>query len=157
MAKFTVPLDKLPPPYKNGEHYLRFRVTTEDKNSSSQWSQIFGIESFGQINPTQVDARVTIIELGGPYEINWRDDISFELPSGSTIKRNIEEYDIFIKWNYDTDFKFYRRVLRNSVTIFEEEGESPTSLRVVGQLTTHPLPPEKSSSIQIFDTDVIVL
>jgi hypothetical protein len=157
MAKFIVPLDKLPPPYKNGEHYLRFRITTEDKNSTSQWSQIYGVTSVGQISPTQVDARVVALQDGGPYEVNWREDISVQLPSGSIVKRNINEYDIFVKWNYDADFRFNGRVLGNSVTIFEEEGESPTSLRVIGQLTTHPLPPERLEFIQVFDTGNIEL
>lgn len=155
MAKFIIPLDKLPPPYKTGDHYLRFRVTTEDKNSISQWSQIFNVLSVGQISPTQVGARVVALEEGGPYEVSWREDISVELPSGSIVKRNINEYDIFVKWNYDADFKFYGRVLGNTVRIFEENDQTPTSLRVSGQLTTHPLPPQKTESIQVFDTGVI--
>jgi hypothetical protein len=156
VAKFIIPLDKLPPPYKNGDHYLRFRVTTEDKNSLSQWSQIYDVTSVGQISPTQVGAQVVALQEGGPYEVNWREDISVELPSGSTIKRNINAYDIFVRWSYDADFNFYGRVLGNRVNVFEDEGESPTSIRVVGQLTTHPLPPEKIEELQVFDTGVVV-
>jgi hypothetical protein len=125
MAKFIIPLDKLPPPYKNGNHYLRFRITTEDKNSLSQWSQIYDIESVGQISPTEVDAQVVSLQEGGPYEVNWREDISVELPSGSVVKRSIREYDIFVKWSYDSDFHFNQRVLGDRVRIFEEDGEKP--------------------------------
>jgi len=157
MAKFIIPLDKLPPPYKNGNHYLRFRITTEDKNSLSQWSQIYDIESVGQISPTEVDAQVVSLQEGGPYEVNWREDISVELPSGSVVKRSIREYDIFVKWSYDSDFNFNQRVLGDRVRIFEEDGESPTTLRVVGQLITHPFPPDIISGFQVFDTGVIEL
>lgn len=157
MAKFIIPLEKLPPPYENGDHYLRFRITTEDKNSISQWSQIYDINSVGQINPTQTEALFVEIQEGGPYEINWNGEISVELPSGTIIKRNIREYDIFVKWSYDSDFNFDKRVLGDRLRIFEDEGESPTNIRVVGQLTTHPFPPSKIPELQVFDTGVIEL
>lgn len=157
MAKFIIPLNKLPPPYKNGDHYLRFRIITEDKNSLSQWSPTYNIESFGQITPTQVDAQFIALQEGGPYEVSWREDILVELPSGSVVKRSISEYDIFVKWSYNSDFNFNQRVLGDRVKIFEEDGESPTTLRVVGQLTTHPSPPDIISGFQVFDTGVIEL
>lgn len=157
MAKFIIPLEKLPPPYENGDHYLRFRITTEDKNSISQWSQIYDINSVGQVSPTQVDAQVVALQEGGPYEVNWREDISIALPSGSIIKRNINAYDIFVKWSYDADFNFYGRVLGNTVKIFENENDAPTSIRVVGQLTTHPFPPATIEELQVFDTGVVDL
>ena len=157
MAKFIIPLDKLPPPYKNGDHYLRFRVTTEDKNSLSQWSQIYDVESLGQVSPTQVNPLFVVVQEGGPYEINWNGEISVELPSGSVVKRSVREYDIFVKWSYDSDFNFSKRVLGDRIRIFEEGGENPTTIRVVGQLITHPFPPDRVSELQVFDTGVISL
>lgn len=157
MAKFIIPLDKLPPPYKNGDHYLRFRITTEDKNSLSQWSQIYDVRSVGQISPTQVDALFVVIQNGGPYEINWNGEISIELPSGSVIRKNIKEYDIFVKWNYNSDFNFSQRVVGDRVRIFEEENANPTTVRVVGQLVSHPLPLNIIPEFQVFDTGVIQL
>jgi hypothetical protein len=157
VAKFRIPLEKLPPPYKNGKHSIRFRISSEDRNSISEWSKIFSLTSIGQISPNQVDARVVALKEGGPYELNWKEEITIDLPSGSVVRRKISEYDLFIKWDYDADFEFYGRIANNSTVIFSEEGESPTSLRVVGQLPSYPFPPEKIESIQVFDTGVIEL
>jgi hypothetical protein len=48
MARFIVPLDQLPVPDVQGNHRVRFRVTTEDQNSVSEWSTIFKVQSVGQ-------------------------------------------------------------------------------------------------------------
>lgn len=157
MAKFKIPLEQLPPPYKDGTQKIRFRISSEDRNSISEWSNIFSITSIGQITPTQVDARIVALKEGGPYEVSWKDDILIQLPSGNFVRRKISEYDLFIKWDYDDDFKFFNRVLSNSTTIFQEEATSPTSLRVHGQLPTHPFPPERLEFIQVFDTGVVIL
>ena len=157
MAKFRIPLADLPPPNLEGNHYLRFRITTEDRNSISEWSRLFEITSVGQISPNQVDARIVALKEGGPYELSWKEDIIIQLPTGNIVKRRIPEYDIFIKWDYDEDFNFYGRVSGNSTVIFAEEDNVPSSLRVVGQLPTYPFPPNKLEFIQVFDTGVVLL
>jgi len=43
MAKIKVPVEKLPPPNYLGNHYIRFRVSSEDRNSISEWSRLFKI------------------------------------------------------------------------------------------------------------------
>ena len=157
MARIRIPLEKLPPPYKDGKHSIRFRISSEDRNSISEWSNMFNVTSIGQISPNQVDARVVALKEGGPYELSWKEEITIELPSGSFVKRKVSEYDLFIKWDYSEEFEFYGRVANNSTVIFSEEGESPESLRVIGQLPTYPFPPERLEFIQVFDTGVVLL
>ncbi len=155
MSRFIVPLDQLPVPDVQGNHRIRFRVTTEDQNSVSEWSTVFKVQSLGQINPTQVEARVVALKEGGPYEVSWKEEISIQLPSGNFIKRKISEYDVFIQWNYQENFEFYGRFVNNNIVVFPEEGQSPTSLRMTGQLATYPFPPKNLGSIQVFDTGVV--
>jgi hypothetical protein len=157
MAKIRIPLEKLPPPNKEGNHTLRYRVSSEDRNSISQWSRLFSVTSIGQISPNQVDARIVALKQGGPYELSWKEEITIQLPSGSFVKRKISEYDLFIKWNYNEKFQFYARVASNNTVIFSEEATSPESLRVVGQLPTYPFPPELLDDFKVFDTGVVVL
>jgi hypothetical protein len=158
MAKLRIPLEQLPPPYKDGNHAIRFRITSEDRNSISEWSPIFVKESIGQISPSQVDVRVVALQENGPYELSWKKETEILLQgSETTIRRSIPEYDIFIKWSYNDDFKFLSRISGNTTVIYEEEGESPVNVRIVAQLPTHPFPPEKIESIQIFDTGVVTL
>lgn len=158
MAKFRIPLENLPAPYKDGTHAIRFRIASEDRNSFSEWSPIFVKESIGQINPTQVNARIVALQEDGPYEISWKNETDILLEnSQTTLRRNIPQFDLFIKWDYDADFKFFARISGTNAVIYEEDEESPTSLRIVGQLPTHPFPPEKIEAIQVFDTGVVVL
>ena len=154
MAKFVVPLKNLPPPDYNGNHTLRFRVSTEDRNNISEWSKLFRVESLGQSDPDQVESNVTALTEEGPFEITWKGDvITLVSPETSTINES-QQYDIFVKWDSDP-FYYFGRVTGNRVVIYKE----PTAsfMRVIGQLPTHPLPTETIVKFQIFDTGTVSL
>jgi hypothetical protein len=154
MAKFVVPLKNLPPPDYNGNHTLRFRVSTEDRNNISEWSKLFRVESLGQSDPDQVESNVTALTEEGPFEVTWKGDVITSVsPETSTINES-QQYDIFVKWDSDP-FYYFGRVTGNRVVIYKEPTAS--SMRVIGQLPTHPLPTETIVKFQIFDTGVVSL
>ena len=155
MAKFTIPINNLPPPNKEGFHTLRFRITTEDKNSLSQWSTLYSIESFGQIEPEQVESNITALTSDGPFEVVWNQDVSTSVNSHGVVDNELQAYDIFVKWNYDASFNYFGRVTGNKVTVYKNL--PATSLRVIGQLPSHPIPTEPIIKFQIFDTGVVSL
>jgi len=155
MAKFTIPINNLPPPNKEGFHTLRFRITTEDKNSLSQWSTLYSIESFGQIEPEQVESNITALTSDGPFEVVWNQDVSTSVNSQGVVDNELQAYDIFVKWNYDASFNYFGRVTGNKVTVYKNL--PATSLRVIGQLPSHPIPTEPIIKFQIFDTGVVSL
>jgi hypothetical protein len=155
MARFIVPVNKLPPPDKDGNQNIRFRITTDDRNSLSQYSTIFSVESFGQINPDQVESNITALTENGPFEIVWNPNVSTSVNSHGIVDNELQAYDIFIKWNYDADFNYFGRVTGNKVTIYKPL--AATSLRVIGQLPSYPIPTETIVKFQIFDTGVVPL
>ena len=155
MAKFTIPINNLPPPNKEGFHTLRFRITTEDKNSLSQWSTLYSIESFGQIESEQVESNITALTSDGPFEVVWNQDVSTSVNSQGVVDNELQAYDIFVKWNYDASFNYFGRVTGNKVTVYKNL--PATSLRVIGQLPSHPIPTEPIVKFQIFDTGVVSL
>jgi hypothetical protein len=155
MAKFIIPINELPPPDKEGFHNLRFRVTTDDKNSLSQWSNLFSVESFGQKEPDQVESNITALTSDGPFEVVWNQDVSTSINTHGIVDNELQAYDIFVKWNYDADFNYFGRVTGNKVTIYKNI--PATSLRVVGHLPSHPTPTEPIVKFQIFDTGVVPL
>jgi hypothetical protein len=155
MAKFIIPINKLPPPAQDGTQNLRFRITTDDKNSLSQWSTIFYLESFGQKNPEQVESNVTALTEDGPFEVVWNQNVSTSVNSHGVVDNELQAYDIFVKWNYDADFNYFGRVTGNKVTLYKPL--PATSLRVIGQLPSHPVPTEPIVMFQIFDTGVVPL
>ena len=155
MAKFTIPINNLPPPNKEGFHTIRFRITTEDKNSLSQWSTLYSIESFGQIEPEQVESNITALTSDGPFEVVWNQDVSTSVNSQGVVDNELQAYDIFVKWNYDASFNYFGRVTGNKVTVYKNL--PATSLRVIGQLPSHPIPTEPIVKFQIFDTGVVSL
>jgi hypothetical protein len=154
MAKFVVPLKNLPAPDTIGNQLVRFRITTEDRNSISEWSSFFVVESLGQIDPEQVESNLTALTEDGPFEITWKGDVITLLSPETSITNESQQYDIFVKWNSDP-FYYFGRVTGNRVVIYKEDGA--TSLRVIGQLPTHPLPSETIVRFQIFDTGTVSL
>lgn len=156
MAKVTIPLSELPPPNRDGTHVVRFRVTTEDKGSISEWSKLFRVESTGQKSNGLVAADLTVLTEGGPYEVKWTPYIeTLASVSGSA---NLNVYDIFIDEDDGQGLKFYSRVNTNAVTVYSN---TTTKIRVYGQLPTHPTPPITSTVLRqrfgVFDTGLIDL
>lgn len=76
MARIRIPVEKLPPPTQDGTHVIRFRVSSEDRNSISEWSKLFQIASTGQIYPEetayaiQAGSAVTTITWDTPSRYN---------------------------------------------------------------------------------------
>jgi hypothetical protein len=155
VAKFIIPINKLPAPSQDGTQNLRFRITTDDKNSLSQWSTIFSLESVGQKDPEQVESNLTALTEDGPFEIVWNPNVSTSVNSHGIVDNELQAYDIFVKWNYDANFSYFGRVTGNKVTIYKPL--PATSLRVLGQLPSHPVPTEPIVMFQIFDTGVVSL
>jgi hypothetical protein len=155
MPKFIIPINKLPPPSQDGTQNLRFRITTDDKNSLSQWSTIFSVESVGQIDPDQVESNITALTADGPFEVVWNPNVSTSVNAHGIVDNELQAYDIFTKWSYDANFNYFGRVTGNKVTIYKPL--PATSLRVIGQLPSHPIPTETIVRFQIFDTGVVPL
>lgn len=155
MAKFIIPIKDLPAPDKEGFHTLRFRITTEDKNSLSQWSTLYSVESFGQIEPEQVESNITALTEDGPFEVAWNQNVSTSLNLNGIVDNELQAYDIFVKWNYNANFNYFGRVTGNKVTIYKTL--PATSLRIIGQIPSHPVPAEPIVKFQIFDTGVVPL
>ena len=162
MAKFKVPVEKLPPPYITGEHTFRFRISTEDKNSISEWSPLYSLESKGQIYPLtssySISASTNLINL------YWDTPSIYNTGSaavGASVQHNhesewkIHDSDVFVKFNdaITTDFFYYGRSKDNSFSIVPYAGATTAHVKV--QIASHP--PEISSIFEIFDTGVVSL
>lgn len=156
MAKVIIPLSQLPAPNRDGTHVVRFRIATEDKGSISEWSKLFRVESVGQKSDGLVAANLTVLKVGGPYEVKWTPSI--ETLAATSASANINSYDIFVDENDGNGLKYYSRVNTNSVTVYSN---TTTSIRVYGQLPTHPTPPITSLTLKerfgVFDTGMISL
>jgi hypothetical protein len=113
VAKIRIPVEQLPPPNKNGQHVLRFRVASEDRNSISEWSKLFKIDSLGQIYPLQSSYFLDV----GSQSIR----ISWETPSiyntgasavGASVQHNHggewkqHPSDVFISFNNTSGSNF---------------------------------------------------
>lgn len=156
MAKFVIPLNQLPPPAQDGTQTLRFRVTTEDKNSISQWSTFFTLESLGQKLPDQVVSNITALTEDGPFEVVWDPNVTTTVNPHGIVDNELQAYDIFVNWN-NTSFSYFGRVIGNKVTLYIPDSISATSVRVKGCLPVHPVPTQPLNDFQIFDTGTVSL
>ena len=106
MAKFKIPVEKLPPPNINGDHLIRFRVSTEDRNSISEWSKLFSIPSVGQIHP--LESEYTISASTNLVSLYWDTPSIYNTGAsaiGASVLHNHEsewkqhDSDIFVKFD----------------------------------------------------------
>lgn len=150
MARFKIPVDKLSPPDSNGRHLIRFRITTEDKNNISEWSQIFDLESPGQIpsasaahqhilDESTTPKNITLIWEGGYLEYHTELDQS--------------QHDIFVKYDNDP-YLYLGRTVGNTFRTLVTAGKN--TARFIVQVASYPIG-ELSEVLRVFETDPIVV
>lgn len=162
MPRFVVPVESLPAPYLDGTHNIRFRITTEDKNITSEWSTLYVLDSLGQIYPQEA---LYNVEVGSGFiGLTWETPSIYNVgPSaiGASVIHNhesewkVHDSDIFVKFdNFLTpDFIYWGRSKDNTFSIIPYSGA--TTIRIVAQVANHP--PKKSNIFQLFDTGVLSL
>ena len=159
MAKVRVPVEQLPPPNFAGDHYVRFRITTEDKNSISEYSKLFKIKSKGQIYP--LESQHTVVSASGVINLIWDTPSIYNTGAsavGASVLHNhqsewkVHDSDIFVQIN-SGNYEYYGRSRDNSFSIVAPIGAS--AARVFVQTANHP--PTKSDIFKIFETDLISL
>lgn len=95
MAKYRIPLSELPPPNEDGNHIFRFRVVSEDKIRYSEYSNLYIIQSSGQVFPeTKTEAQ---------YRLSRNSASVFSLTWDAPTKYNIGS-------KAQTEFNFLRAV-----------------------------------------------
>jgi hypothetical protein len=162
MPKFRVPVEQLPPPYINGEHTIRFRIITEDRNSRSEWSPLFSVLSLGQIYPLEAEYSVQV----SPEVVNvyWETpsiyNVTLESPTASIAHNHESEWkvhdsDIFVKFNDEIseDFIYWGRSKDSSFSIVPLSGA--TTIRIVVQVASHP--PKREDLFKFLDTGILSL
>lgn len=157
MPKIRIPVEKLPPPNYLGDHYLRFRVSSEDRNSISEWSRLFEIQSKGQIYP--LESQYSVVTASGVLNLIWDTPSIYNTglsAVGASVLHNhqsefkVHDADIFYKIN-GSSYSYYGRSKDNSFSLVIPPGTS--TLQVCVQAANHP--PTRSDIFKIFETGVI--
>ena len=157
MPRIKIPVEQLPPPNEFGDHYIRFRIATEDKNSLSEWSKLFKIKSKGQIYP--LEAEYSVVTASGVVNLIWDTPSIYNTgvsAVGASVLHNhasewkIHDSDIFVKMD-SAEYSYYGRSKDNSFSIVIPPGTS--TIRVFVQVANHP--PTRSDIFKIFETPVI--
>lgn len=157
MAKIKVPVERLPPPNFLGNHYIRFRVSSEDRNSVSEYSRLFKIESKGQIHP--LESSYSVVSASGILNLIWDTPSIYNTgPSavGASVLHThdsefkVHDSDVFIKINGGS-YNYYGRSRDNSFSNAIPAGTS--TIQVCVQSANYP--PTRSDMFKIFETEVI--
>lgn len=175
MARLIIPVTNLPAPNERGKHLIRFRVSSEDRNSISEWSKLFEIESTGQIYPQE---SVYVVNTSGSTSLN----ISWETPSlynivsasiGASVLHNHgsewkqHDADVFVSFNNSasSNFIYFGRASDNTFTVIFEEYiqryssnttiEELEDIRIVVQAAS--FPPKINSIFEFIDTGTVSL
>ena len=164
MAEIRIPVEKLPPPDKNGDHAFQFRVISVDKNQWSAWSQLYIIKSIGQHRP--LESNVTAIIASDEVTITWDTPthynydgtsgaIVLEPISGSIVSvnsasvithnhsQNFKQHDtdVFTQWGSGSamgSFSYHDRVSVDTTSILIPPGSA--SVRVFGVVALKDIP-----------------
>jgi hypothetical protein len=107
IKKVIIPRSSLPPAGKNGEYLVRYRIASQDKNRYSHWSPIHKITG------------KTIDLVNGRLEkINSIIMVAWDAVA------NISSYDIFVKYNTQSDYSYHGSTSSNNYSIISQSGES---------------------------------
>jgi hypothetical protein len=162
MAEIRIPVEKLPPPDKNGNHAFQFRIISVDKNQWSAWSQLYVIKSIGQFRPLESD--VTAIIATDEVTVTWDTPThyNYDGTSNSLIvqedgnvlvnsasinvhnhSQNFKQHptDIFVQWGSGSamgNFQYHERSEDDSTSILIPDGSA--SVRVVGVVALKDIP-----------------
>ena len=181
MAEIRIPVEKLPPPDKNGDHAFQFRVISVDKNQWSAWSQLYIVKSIGQYRPLQSD--VTAIIASDEVTITWDtptfynydgssnaiQELSpgvYSINSASIVAHNHSQNfkqhdtDVFVQWGSGSamgNFSYHDRVSADTTSILIPADSA--SVRVFGTVALKDVPQpytfEASASYQTRLNDYI--
>jgi hypothetical protein len=149
MAEIRIPVEKLPPPDKNGDHAFQFRIISVDKNQWSAWSQLYIIKSIGQYRPLESD--VTAIIATDEVTVTWDTPTIYNYNSASITSasiahnhsQNFKQHatDIFVQWGSGSamgNFQYHERSEDDSTSILIEPGSA--SVRVLGLVALKDIP-----------------
>lgn len=118
MPKLVIPRSQLPPVNANQDAYfLRFRITTDDKNVISYWSNIFKIDA----NTVNVPGIPTVNHNSGIVTSAW-------LPVSGVIN-----YDIWYRYSTTNDtgeWVYFGRTNQTSFVSAVPSGQNKFSIRV---------------------------
>lgn len=157
MPRFSIAPDLLPPVSSSAQHIVRFRVISEDRNRISDYSPIFILDSVGQIPSASVSYNA-VVSATTPKSINF-------IWSGGYVAGHTDLdpnlHDVFVKWNYSSDYEYFGRVTGNSFNIIAPT--AATNVRFKIQIPSYPSAhppvsgntPRQSSIIQILETTAI--
>ena len=149
MAEIRIPVEKLPPPDKNGDHAFQFRIISVDKNQWSAWSQLYVIKSIGQYRP--LESNVTAIVATDEVTITWDTPTIYNQNSASITSASIahnhsqnfkqHSTDIFVQWGSGSamgNFEYHERAEDDSTNILIPA--SSASVRVIGVVALKDIP-----------------
>lgn len=114
IKKIVISRSSLPPAGKNGEYLIRYRIASQDKNRYSHWSLIHKV--MGKSLPI-VEGRME--KVGSIVVVAW-DSIP-----------NIGSYDIFTKYNNQTEYTYHGTSTSNNYSIISQGG---TSINIAVQI-----------------------
>lgn len=171
MAKFIIPVEKLPPPNSDGNQLFRFRIISEDRNLSSEYSSMYNIQSAGQIYPKPTSASAAV--QGNSIVVSWDTPSIYNYSTSAQLYKNgvlytgysasvahnhgtdwkIHDADIFVNWYSTTTnsylgYEYQGRSKDNNIFITKKEGTS--KIKVFGQVANYP--PTKNDMFKIFET-----
>lgn len=149
MAEIRIPVEKLPPPDRNGDHAFQFRIISVDKNQWSAWSQLYIVKSIGQYRPFESD--VTAIVATDEVTVTWDTPTIYNYNSASLTSasiahnhsQNFKQHptDIFVQWGSGSamgNFEYHERSSDDSTNILIPA--SSASVRVVGVVALKDIP-----------------
>ena len=149
MAEIRIPVEKLSPPDKNGDHAFQFRIISVDKNQWSAWSQLYVIKSIGQYRP--LESNITAVISSEDVSLTWDTPIIYNYNSASITSASIahnhsqkfkqHDTDVFVQWGSGSvmgNFEYHDRVSSDTTSIVIPPGSA--SVRVFGTVALKDIP-----------------
>lgn len=147
MPRFVIPVEKLPPPNSDGNHILRFRIFSEDRNNVSEYSNLYILQSLGQIYPLRSTPVIELNSASTLITVVWDTPSIYNTGSaaiGASIQHNhanewkTHDADLFARWyggSSASTFVYLGRSRDNQFATIIPTGSS--SATIVGQVANY--------------------
>jgi hypothetical protein len=138
VATFTILKKDLPPiDGREGGLFVRYRITTDDRNKFSAWSPIYEVA----VEDDYADVNGAVNVAGGIITIAW------------DLVADFSQYDLWVAWDDGTTpstWEFYSRISGSFTNIAVPSGPTLISARVY--LPTYPVGYTEYAPFLIFES-----
>jgi hypothetical protein len=136
----NIPKNSLPINSDTGEYIFRYRVVSDDRNRFSAWSPQYRLQA-PTISQILIANSITLQQPTYTVQTVGSDKVASVYWNIAEVFRNVEKYDVYIKWGASTGtaaWQFLKTVSAGSFSIVKPSGQTSNTINIKIQSVVYP-------------------